>query len=186
MKKTAFKNKGKGLKRTGFKKKGKPLRKKSKKLTIARQREKTWGVFSKHIRSEGRVGDYNRCITCGVTLHISELHAGHFLHGKNKATYFLEDNVHPQCPRCNHWKSGNLIQYTLFMDNNYGLDRIKELQELHKKPHLWKRSELEELYEKYATKTRGECRTCEGTGSCAVHELEDSPCSACNGTGSET
>ena len=147
------------MKRSGFKKKPykmkkSPLRKKSRKLTIPRLRDKVWAVFSLFIRSKGSVDGFNRCVTCGVTLPITELHAGHFIHGKNKATYLEEDNVHPQCVKCNLYLSGNLLEYYPFMENEYGTIRIEELKIAHKKEHIWKRQDLEDKYVYYKEKVR--------------------------------
>ena len=130
-------------------KRGKKKLGKSKKLTIPRLRDKVWMRFSIFIRSRGSVNGYNKCTTCGDVKLISELQAGHFMHGKNKSTYFDERNVHPQCPRCNNWLSGNLIKYTRFMQDEYGDCVIDELEEKHLKLHIWKRQDLEELYGRY-------------------------------------
>jgi hypothetical protein len=92
---------------------------------------------------------WQKCITCGKQNHWKEFHAGHFIHGHSKATFLLEENVHPQCVRCNHFLSGNLIEYTEFMRKTYGQDTIDHLREL--SHQIWKpsRMELEELIEKY-------------------------------------
>ena len=142
------------MKRSWVKKGKKPIRKKSRKLTIPRLRDKVWSVFSLFIRSKGSVDGFNRCVTCGVTLPITELHAGHFLHGKNKATFLEEDNVHPQCVKCNLYLSGNLLEYYPFMEKKYGTIRIEELKITHKRIHFWKRYDLEELLDKYKKLTK--------------------------------
>ena len=124
-----------------------PLRKKSKRLTMPKLRDKAWKHFSLYIRHRGSVGGYNKCVTCDIVFPISELHAGHFEHGKTKEFYFDEDNVHPQCPRCNHFLSGNLIKYTLFMLKEYGQNTIDRL--MASKKTVWKRTYLEDLIKKY-------------------------------------
>ena len=143
------------MKRTPFKKK-KTHKKlgKSKRLTIPRLRDKAWRVFSKYIRTKDSIGGYVKCITCGEINLIEDTHAGHFYHGKNKSTYFLEENVHPQCPRCNMYLSGNLIEYTLYMINEYGEAYIDQLRAWHEKSHVWKREVLENLLHTYTEKLK--------------------------------
>ena len=85
---------------------------------------------------------------------ISGLHSGHFIHGKNKATYLEEDNVHPQCVKCNLYLSGNLLEYYPFMEKKYGTIRIEELKNAHQKDHIWKRTDLEGLLNKYKKLTK--------------------------------
>ena len=151
------------LKRTGFKRKAKKaktqkakvntLKPKSKKMTISRLREKVWTVFSKYTRLKDAVGGYVKCITCGKLLQAvgkAECEAGHYEHGKNKEHYFNEDNVHPQCTRCNRYLSGNLRHYTLFMLDEYGQDTINRL--MNSKKVIWKREELERIYKEYTEK----------------------------------
>jgi hypothetical protein len=150
MKKSPLKRK------SGFKKPRKRLKKKSKKMTISRLRNKVWKVFSLYIRQKGSVNGYNRCVTCGDVKEIAELHSGHFRHGKTIECYFDERNVHPQCPKCNLYLSGNIIEYYPFMEREYGTSVIEEIKNAPKV--IWKRDYLEELYRKYSNRLKGEVR----------------------------
>lgn len=147
------------MKRSGFKRKakktsskGKPILKKS--STVINLRNRAWKLMSEYIRKRGSHDGFNTCITCGVTLPISELHAGHFLHGKNKATYLLEQNVHPQCPKCNLYLNGNSIKYTLFMQKKYNQKNFLTLMDLHEKPYTWKKADLYAIIEEYKEKLK--------------------------------
>ena len=135
------------MKRTPLKRK--PFKKK-KQLSIPKLRDKVWVVFSKYIRLRGSVDGYGKCITCGIVKPITEMHAGHFQHSKNKEFYLDPDNCHCQCPKCNLYLSGNLARYTLFMLDEYGQDTVDRL--LNSKPIIWKRDQLEELLETYKRK----------------------------------
>lgn len=70
------------------------------------------------------------CISCG---RHSTLQAGHFYSsGHFKSLSFNEDNVHGQCVRCNHFLSGNLIQYRESLIKKIGIERVKKLDYLSK------------------------------------------------------
>ncbi len=56
------------------------------------------------------------------------MHAGHFVQGRRNAVLFDERNVHPQCPGCNLYRSGNIINYYPFMLETYGQEVIDELK----------------------------------------------------------
>lgn len=121
-----------------------------KKPSISRLKKKLWEIFSKWVRLRdadiyGIVG----CVTCGKRDLWVEMQAGHFIHGHSKVTFLDERNVHPQCVKCNHYLSGNLIEYSEFMRRTYGQDTIDALREI--RHQIWKpsRQELEELIEHY-------------------------------------
>ena len=120
-----------------------------KKLTISKLKKKLWKIFSKFIRLKYSKNGRCQCVTCGQWYPINEIHAGHYIHGNTKPTYFDERNVHPQCVRCNHNLSGNLNQYALYLEGKYGQGI---LQELNQKAHSrvgFKRQELEDLIPVY-------------------------------------
>ncbi len=68
-------------------------------------------------------------------------------------TFMDERNVHPQCISCNLYKSGNLIEYSIFMKEKYGWEVVDELRALSKQ--IWKptRDDLEAIINKYSKGT---------------------------------
>ena len=70
------------------------------------------------------------------------MQAGHFLHGHTKATFFEPDNIHPQCPRCNTYLSGNGVQYTLNMIRDKGQAFVDKLVQCSKLEHVHSRKEV--------------------------------------------
>ena len=100
----------------------KPLRtqKKATVVTVSKLKKRLWKVFSEYIRRKESYNDYCTCITCGKKFHWKEIQAGHYIHGNTKRTYFYEDNVHPQCVRCNMYLSGDLTNYAIYLENRYG------------------------------------------------------------------
>lgn len=117
-----------------------------KRLTISKLKKKVWAVFSKYIRLLYSNYTTVKCVTCGTVKPIGEMHAGHYIHGNTKRTYFEERNVHPQCVSCNMYKSGNLAPYAIYLESFYGVGILQELEALGNDQRTWKRDELEELY----------------------------------------
>jgi len=46
------------------------------------------------------------------------------------ATFFVTENVHPQCPGCNTFRGGNLHEYYPYMEEMYGRKGVAELKAL--------------------------------------------------------
>ena len=89
---------------------------------------------------------YCSCVTCGVTRHYKDsMQGGHFIGRRWTATRLLEENIHPQCARCNGPLKGNPVAYTLFMIDQYGREFVDELELLKHQNKKWLRYELEEM-----------------------------------------
>lgn len=103
------------------------------KLTVTKQKEKTWNAFSLFIRrrdciiEDGFRSDYAACCTCGIVLPWRNQQAGHFIPGRRNSILFDEKNCHAQCKACNVFKNGNAIAYFLFMEKQYGRKTINRL-----------------------------------------------------------
>ena len=102
-----------------------------KKLTPSKN--KAWKAFSKYIRLRDCLkytGDSENgvCVTCKRSYPFSKLQAGHFIAGRNNAILFDEEAVHSQCYGCNVGRSGAHVDYFIFMEREYGRDKIEELR----------------------------------------------------------
>jgi hypothetical protein len=118
--------------------------------TVSSLKKKVWTAFSLHIRKKyADWRGYETCVTCGKKDHYKNLQAGHFIQGRHNQVLFDERNVHPQCVKCNVFKSGNLVEYYGFMLKTYGQDVIDELRKLDKKNKQFTIKELEKLLKKY-------------------------------------
>jgi hypothetical protein len=100
------------LKRKPFKKK-----KAGNESEIKKLHKKAWSLMSIYIRLRDR-----KCVTCGRVIN---LQAGHFIHGKLD---FDERNINAQCRRCNFFKSGNLADYAVYLEEKFGFGIIQDLQ----------------------------------------------------------
>ena len=124
-------------------------------------KKKAWAVFSKYIRlknadSFGMV----KCVTCKTVKHWKEVHAGHFIDGRNNSVLYDERLVFVQCFHCNSkipgCLGGNKVAYTLFMINEQGytLEQIEEFQKLYFTSKPMKDYEHEEIEQKYKQKLK--------------------------------
>ena len=124
-------------------------------------KEKAWKYFSLYIRLKNADSDGNvKCVTCNVRKSYKEMHAGHFIDGRNNSVLYDEKLVHPQCFHCNSKMpgclGGNKVAYTLFMINEkgYSLEQIEEFQNLYFTSRPMKEYEHKEIEEKYKQKIK--------------------------------
>lgn len=105
---------------------------KIKSITYSKAKKMAWKAVGDYIKAR----DGFQCFTCGTQLkpHTMQCHTGHFIRASaGNATYFLEENLHCQCARCNVWLNGNMVEYTLRMIDKYGQTKVEWLrQESHK------------------------------------------------------
>lgn len=100
-------------------------------------------LFSEYIRRKNADLKGNaRCVTCNKTFHWKELQCGHFIQGRHNMVLFCEQNAHCQCYVCNVLKHGNLIEYTLFMQQTYGQEVIDQLKRMDSLNKQWTKKEL--------------------------------------------
>ena len=99
-----------------------------KRSTLVKKLDK---VFSQYIRlKDADHAGYVDCFTCGATKHWKEVDAGHFQSRGKYMTRWNEDNVKPQCKRCNGFRGGEQYQFAL----NLGTDLADELVLLSNQP----------------------------------------------------
>jgi len=104
----------------------------SKAKRIKKLRGKAWELMSLFTRLKWADDKgFVKCVTCGKVFHYTKMNAGHFVHGTPSHGYqydYIEENINPQCVRCNKWLHGNLIQYTTFIALKHGEEMVKLLQ----------------------------------------------------------
>jgi hypothetical protein len=123
------------------------------KQTLRGLKKKAWRIFSEYIRRRDTdEGGTVRCVTCRGLFFWKEVHAGHFVPGRTNAVLFHEDITNPQCPVCNIWKGGAYQEYTLYMLDKYGREKVDEFLALKRKVVKYTRSDLEDLILHYEEK----------------------------------
>ena len=91
---------------------------------------------------------YVTCVTCGTTKMWNDgMQGGHFISRSCLATKLMEENIHPQCSYCNGHLRGNMIKYTLFMEDMYGRDFVEHLHSLKSTTTKYTKAEAYELLE---------------------------------------
>lgn len=126
-------------------------------------KKKAWAAFSDFIRTRDCIrfkNDPNEgmCITCKREYPKKQLQAGHFIDGRSNAVLFDERIVYSQCAGCNlnppRGKGGNQVEYFIFMEQEWGRDKIDEFRALKYHTKKYKEFELEELAEEFKQKTK--------------------------------
>lgn len=87
-------------------------------------------AMSQYIRQKyADASGFVKCVSCGKLDHWKNMDCGHFIPKSRGASIrYLEENVHPECPGCNRFNEGHLIDYTRYMIDMYGNDMIDELK----------------------------------------------------------
>ena len=124
------------------------------KSSVLSVKTRAWKALSRYVRSIEK-----RCCTCGGIA----TEAGHWKHNGDKPNknlggnmlWYEIRNIHAQCPVCNRWKSGDLAEYAIFLEEKYGRGILQELQKLYNTPYKWTIEEIEGIaihYEELLTK----------------------------------
>lgn len=131
------------------------------KSDLARAKKKAWDSFSRYIRLRDCLrftGDPEQgmCVTCKRPYSFKQLQAGHFIPGRSNAVLYDERIVFTQCIGCNgnppYGKGGNYIEYFVFMENEYGRDKIDEFRALKNKTVKYSVVDHQLIEEKYKQK----------------------------------
>lgn len=118
-------------------------------------RDKVWGNYvSPYIRLRDTNGGYGKCITCGKVISYKAGHAGHWRHGKLKATYFFEKNIHLQCSSCNTYKHGMRDVYAVKLEEKYGYGILQYINHLDDPKFIWTISKLKDVETEYKMKLK--------------------------------
>ena len=112
-------------------------------------------IFSQYIRwayadDSGMV----ECYTCHTKKHVKEIQAGHFQSRKHMATRWHENNVRPQCVKCNMFSQGEQYLFGLKLEAEIGSTMFEELMKLSKGTEKYSRSDLEYLIDYYKKKVQ--------------------------------
>ena len=105
---------------------------------------------------------YVSCVTCGVTrLYNDGIQGGHFITRSCLGLIINEINVHPQCHHCNAptakgGLNGNYINYTMFMINKYGKEKVDWLISQKSKPCKMYTHEIEWIHQDFKKRIKAE------------------------------
>lgn len=118
--------------------------------TIPKLTAKAQKVFNKYVRERDSENGYFTCISCGKTLPIEQMNAGHYIPQKNSSLLrFNEYNVHGECISDNGFNEFHLINYRKNLINKIGQEMVDWLEENQRTIKKWQRNELNELIDRY-------------------------------------
>lgn len=106
------------------------MKKKKKVKTLGQLKKQLWKHFSLYRKLVNSMEGVCHCISCGNYLVIgtTNCQGGHYLpKGGYSALYFVENNVWPQCYRCNVNLGGNTEAYRRNLILNIGEDAVEDL-----------------------------------------------------------
>lgn len=119
-------------------------------------KKRVWKLASEYNRrKDADENGYTACVTCGKPGYWRDFDAGHFIaKGNGNSVYFVDDNIHAQCRRCNSFDEGNKENYYPYMLKRYGQERIDELIRLKHTTLKITQADYLELEEEYKSKLR--------------------------------
>ena len=100
---------------------------------------------------EASANGFCQCVSCGAEKHWKQMQGGHFVGGRTNGVLFIEDNIHPQCSRCNQWSNSSdaATNYLLYMIDRYGRDRVEEIKRMRHVEVKFDKEELLEMRDEY-------------------------------------
>lgn len=141
------------------------LRKRTKKprSDLDKAHTKCWKVFSIYIRTRDCIRfrdslEDGMCITCKREYPFKQLQAGHFIGGRTNSVLYDERIVYSQCSSCNvnppYGLGGNYVEYFVFMEKEWGREKLDEFRALKFQTTKYTPFELLELADRFKEKTR--------------------------------
>lgn len=128
-----------------------------KKKTIAGLVNDAAVLVQKKVRLKAALQDDARmvqCVTCRKWDHWTKMQGGHFISRTHTAHKLNEENIHPQCQRCNGFLNGNYINYTLYMQDMYGREYVEMMEATKTEIKKYLRPEILEIIEELKTEVR--------------------------------
>ena len=118
-------------------------RKGSRKLeekTIPQLQNTLWDVFAKYIKTLHAP----KCYTCDkpIRMGTGDCQAGHFIPRNYSPTKYEEDNVRPQCSRCNKFLSGRPVEFERRLRDEIGDEAVEALKRKSTDKWKWSRTYL--------------------------------------------
>ena len=86
-----------------------------------------------------------QCVSCGKKDHWKTMDGGHFISRTYTNHVLREENIHPQCKRCNRFFTGCHDDYRRYMVEMYGEDYVEWLTDTKREIRKYTRAELEEF-----------------------------------------
>lgn len=130
-----------------------------KKSDKTKAKDKAWAAFSIYIRTRDCIRFRQSltdgiCVTCKREYPFKQLQAGHFISGRGNAVLFDDRLVYTQCYGCNVGRNGAYVEYFVFMEQEWGRDKIDEFRALKHDTKIYKEFHFKELEQEFKDKTK--------------------------------
>lgn len=134
-----------------------------KKTPRQKAKQAAWDAFSLYIRTRDCLRFRNSltdgmCVTCKRDYPLKQLQAGHFIQGRGNSVLFDERIVYSQCFSCNgnppFGKGGNYVEYFVFMEEEWGREKIEEFRALKHEPKIYKIHDFIAIEQEFKDKTK--------------------------------
>ena len=125
----------------------------AKKPTRSKLVKKLDVVFSQYVRlSNSDKNGMCTCVTCGKRGHWKNdgIQAGHFMSRRHYSTRWDENNVKPQCIKCNMYNQGMQYRYSIYLGEATSDMLYKKSQEIVK----YSTTQLQEMIDDYSAKIK--------------------------------
>lgn len=96
-----------------------------------------------------RLRDKGICYTCGIQKDPKDMDAGHYIKRQHNSLRFDERNVHAQCKKCNRFMGGNMSEYAVRLQRDYGQGILEEFSAKKQQIKVFTTTELEGLITHY-------------------------------------
>lgn len=119
------------------------------KITKAGMKKKAQTMLQRLVRL--KAADSNtglcQCVSCGKIDHYKAMDGGHFISRSYSFHTLREENVHPQCKRCNRFFAQCHDDYRRYMVDMYGEDFVEWLTDTKNRPKKFTEADLLEIIE---------------------------------------
>ena len=121
-----------------------------KRITLSKHKERVQKLVNAYIRKRDSRDGWFTCISCGKTLLVDKMNAGHYVPvGKSQGLRFDDSNIHGQCAGCNCFDKFHLVPYRKNLIAKIGIDKVEWLEAHAHDLKKWTRDELEQLEQYY-------------------------------------
>ena len=94
-------------------------------------------------------GSLFQCISCRKMLPLGEAQVGHYISRRYESVRWDLRNINLQCPSCNKWHSGNLVEYRKALISMYGEKEVLKMEAFYRQSPGYSVFDLEQLVKEY-------------------------------------
>jgi hypothetical protein len=125
-------------------------------MTVGKMKKKLDLIYSRYIRKKHADHQgYARCVSCRQKWPWEKLQCGHFVSRRYSSLRYDERNTKPQCFGCNLFRGGNMANFAIGLQEEYGEGIIKILARESQKTKQFTVKELQAMIKDYESRLAG-------------------------------